>query len=402
MANLIPGTMTVLYAAKETSYGTPRKITGTEAFRTISETFTPSEEREVRPDRSGSSDHADQYTGRKSAEWEITKLMLTSGAVTILPDDHFLWEAGFGNVSLGTTAIEYVQATAHTTSLTIRRGVRGDQGIAGAAELQEHVSGAIVNRMEFTWGTQGNANLAQVSFSGPAKEWGFTGNTSISVGDLGLGTGHAGVVTLDSIYQVTPGSVIKIGDTDTAGGSGALLLSTNITNGTTSWGGAGVRTGHASHADDVAVMPYNPTESTSGDPIHAKVGLFSLDGSATEISHLGGRITVEDNRSLLMDEVGEDSASQVYRNAKRDVTFSFEFLVKRNEVGDLIGGMYNNTASDIQLTLGNGTGQEITFVMPKCKYDMAPIDIGEESARFSLNGRSFQKNGNDSLKVRIR
>ena len=153
---LFPGSQTVIYVGQETGgYGVTARINGVNAMRTLSETFTGAEEREPRPDRSGSADHLERYVGRKSAEFEITKLILPSGSATTEPDDTHLWENLFGHVSVGATSIEYIQATAHTASLSIRRGIRTGGG-GGLAELQEHVRGAIVNGAEIAWGANGN------------------------------------------------------------------------------------------------------------------------------------------------------------------------------------------------------------------------------------------------------
>ena len=102
---LFSGAQTIVYAHKEDKgYGaTGIFSTGNYAMLTLSETFTPQEEREVRPDRSGSVDYKERYIGRKSAEWEITRLLLPSGSAVTHPDDHDLWENAFGNYSAGAT-----------------------------------------------------------------------------------------------------------------------------------------------------------------------------------------------------------------------------------------------------------------------------------------------------------
>ncbi|MBT3194809.1 MAG: hypothetical protein HN341_19855, partial [Verrucomicrobia bacterium] len=69
---LFPGAMTILYATAESSYGSPMGIKSADAMFTISESLTPQEERDNRPDRSGSADHTERYVGRMSAEWEAT------------------------------------------------------------------------------------------------------------------------------------------------------------------------------------------------------------------------------------------------------------------------------------------------------------------------------------------
>jgi len=397
MANeLFPGSQTVVYVQKETTYGSHRDIVGADAFRTISESISPAEEREVRPDRSGSADHLERYIGRKSVDFEVTKLILPSGSVTAEPDDTFLWENAFGRLSLGATSIEYIMATAHTDSLHIRRGIRTG-GEADAADFQEHINGAIVNRVEISWGNQGNNGLAQVTFGGMAKDWGHTGNSSINLdkpASVGTGSGNLSVA---NAKQFSPGSIVKFG-VDTAGGSGILIDSVNYTDNLIAYS----NTLDATHSHGATITPYNPTETTGGSPLHARLGFLSLDGSTSQIDHLGGTVTVEDNRSLLNEEVGYSSASRVLRTDRRNVTFALDFIMKKDEVGALLGDMTRDTAKDMQVNIGDAANKTMKLDMANARLDMVGVEIPDQDMmRISMTGRALGTNGNDSLKVRI-
>lgn len=399
---LFPGSQTVVYVNKETTgYGTNTHIVGTNAMRTMSETFTGAEEREARPDRSGSADHLERYVGRKSAEFEITKLILPSGSVTTEPDDTHLWENLFGHVSVGATSIEYIQATAHTDSLSIRRGIRTGGG-GGLAELQEHVRGAIVNGGEIAWGANGNNGLAQITFRGQAKDYGYTGNTSIGTGYNSIGTG-AGSFRVSNAKQLTVGSVVQISRTgsgvmDTGNGSGILVDTVNYTNDIVTFS----ETLDATSSSGKVVRSYNPTESTSGSPLHARIGFLSINGSSSKIDHLGGTVSIEDNRALLNEEVGYDSASRVMRNDRRNVSFTLDFILKKDEVSQLMGNMVANTAADIQVNVGDQSNKQMKIIMKKAEWDFTSLDVPEQEAvRFSMAGRAYGTNGNDSLKVRF-
>ncbi len=400
MSSLIPGSQTVFYATKETVYGTARKIKGLYAMRTLTERFTPQEEREPRGDRTSTPDHEEMVVGRHSADWEITKLILPNGNTGIVPDDTDLWEALFGHVSAGATSVEYLQATAHVTSLTLRKGVRGAG--ADASEFQEHVEGAICNRGEIAWGSQGNNNQAQVTFAGMGQRWGFTGNTTLSA-DKATNASHTTTsVTVANSLQLTPGSIICIrkssGVLDTGGGSGILVTSINWTNHMVYFGD----TLDTTHTNADFIRPYNPTGIFAGSPLHAKRGTLSLDGNATQVKHLGGRVTFEDNRSLLNDEVGQDEPTEVLRAGKRNVTFTYEVQLKKTEVGLLLGGMFGNTGHNIQIVLGHETGGRFEIDLRKARYDMTAPEIAEEMARVTMTGRAYGVNGNDSLKVRYK
>ena len=392
---LFPGSQVVMYVEKEVTYGTPQKIVGANAFRTISENLGGAEERDFRPDRSGSSDHLERFQGRKSADWEITKLLLPSGSVTTEPDDTHLLENLFGAVSLGASSIEYIQATAHTWGMTIRRGIRTGGG-AGLAELQEHIKGAIVTGGEIAWGANGNNGLAQITYRGQGKEYGYTGNTSVGSGYTTIATG-AGSFRVAASEQLTIGSVFKIAS-DTGGGSGIIVDTLNHTTNVITFSETlGVTT-----SSGVAITPYNPTETTAGSALHARVGFLSLDGSTSTIDHLGGTVTIEDNRSLLNEEVGYDSASRVLRNDRRQVTFAMDFILKKDDIPRLLGSMVRRTANDIQINIGDEANKTVKIIMANAEFDFTSLDVPEQDmTRFSITGVALGTNGNDSLKLRF-
>ena len=407
MANeLFPGSMTVMYVNQETSYGATSTVRGAQTFRTISETLTPMEERDYRPDRTGKADHLARFKGRKSAEWELQCLLMTSGGVTVPPDVDYLMQNLFGHRSENTTCLTYAQATANASSICIRRGIKVG-GQAGQADFQEHIVGAIVNRGELAWGSQGNNGLATVTFGGLGKYWGFTGNTSIAPASTLNTTSKA--VTVANAKVLTPGSAFRIymnntapnfnssdPGIDTGGGKGIIVNTINYTTKRITYGQILSRT----HAGASAMMPYNPTETTAGTPIHARLGFLSINASKTRIDHLGGRITFEDNRTLLNEEVGYDSPSRVLREDRRAVTFSLEFLLKKENMPDILGSMYAASAHSIQVNVGSGTGETIRAKMINTQFDMAAVEIPDQGMlRCTLNGVALGTNGNDSLRL---
>ena len=396
MANeLFAGSQVVMYAAREAAYGTARRIVGADAFLTMSESITPTEERDVRPDRSGYSDHLERFVGRRSAEFEVTRLLLPSGSVTTQPDDDLLWQNAFGRLSIGATALEYILATAHDWSLTLRRGIRTGGG-AGVADFQDHVRGAIVNNTEIAWGNQGQNGLATVSFRGLAKDWGWTGNTSVASGYTNISSA-ASTFRVSSPKQLAVNSLVKV-RLSTGGGSGIVVDTVNYTTGVISFSeslGTTLSSGRA-------VVPYNPTATTAGSPLHARIGFLSIDGAATKIDHLGGRVTLEDNRALLNEEVGYASPSRVIRENRRNVTFSVDFIVKKDEVGLLFGEMDRNTAKNIQVNIGDAANKTVKIHMKQAEWDMSAIDIPDQGmTRISMAGRALGVGGNDSLRIRF-
>ena len=416
---LILGSQAVIYTKQEETYGVPVGASGTDAMFTLSESLTPEIVREDRDDRSGSSDVLERTEGRRSATWEVNKYFLPNGNAVTVPDDNLLWKNLFGHESMGTTSIEYLFATAHDDSLTIRRGIRTGSS-DGAAEFQEHVFGAITNRLVVGWGSQGNNGKAQLTFGGMAKKWGFTGNTSISVdGTIQLNSSAvAGVHSVTGVNgkQLSEGSLIYIkGDATTAIpagtakdpgkdqtpaiGAGIVVSNANYTTNVFTFTSG---TYGATHSTGQAVVAYNPTGVTSGSPITDTMGYLSLDGSVTLIKHLGGQVTVEDNRTLLNEEVGYDSATRAMREGRRNVTFALDFILHKEDVAGLLGDMNNNSSNNIQVTIGAQANKKLKLNMKNTRFDATSPEISDQGmARITMNGVALGTNGNDSLVARI-
>ena len=89
------------------------------------------------------------------------------------------------------------------------------------------------------------------------------------------------------------------------------------------------------------------------------------NGSTSKIDHLGGTISIEDNRALLNEEVGYDSASRVMRNDRRNVSFTLDFILKKDEVSQLMGNMVANTAADVQVNVGDQSNKTMKLHMKK-------------------------------------
>lgn len=390
------GSQRTWYATTETYYGSAVEVKGTDAFKIVSGSMSPALEREMRPDLCGQSDYTERYQGRHSATWEVTKLFLPNGNAVTKPDDYVLWRNLFGNMSCGGTSIEFNFATGHDDSITIRDGVRTGSA-DGAAEFQQHVFGAIVNKGEISWGNQGNGGLAQLTFSGDAKKWGYTGNST-----LGSGYSNVAVTTLSAstknTKQFTVGSQFRLGGANTGGG---LVVDTaNNTTKIVTWR---QRVARGATTSGAAIMvAHNPTTTTAGSPVHARLGYLSLNGSTSIIRHLGGRVTIEDNRGLLNEEVGYDSATQSMRNDRRNITFSLDFMLRKDEVPTLLGSMMLDTTQNLQVDIGDQPNKKLVLVMKNARFDVTPLEMGETGpARISMNGVALGTNGNDSLKVRI-
>ena len=101
--------------------------------------------------------------------------------------------------------------------------------------------------------------------------------------------------------------------------------------------------------------------------------------------------------------MGVDSPSRVLREDRRNVTFSLEFLMKKEEVPDLLGDMRRNLSENMKVTIGETAGSIIDLVMINTEFDMGGIDVPDQGMlRVTLNGVALGTNGNDSLRVKMR
>lgn len=393
--DLFPGGQVLIYVSREDEYGSATRVAGTDAFLSLSERLTPTEERMVRPDRSGSSDYLERVVGRRSASWQIDKLILPRGREELEPDDSLLWANLIGRADSGPTGVEYTQATAHTESLTLRRGIRTGTNGNGIADFQETLRGAIVQEAEIAWGSEGLRGLATVRFRGSAKEWAHTGHAELALDGSYLTT-TPGAVTVDDVRPFAVGGLVRIG-VDTAGGSGVRISAVDYANNTFTHD----TTLDATHSSGDLVLPYNPTASTGGVPVHARIGMLSLDGSSTNIDHIGGRVTVREGRDLLNREVGHRSPSRVMRTERRDVRFFFDFVAKKNEVPSLLGTADRNEASNVQVSIGEG-GDQVVLFMQNAHWRRTSVDHNDGASRIRMSGQALGLAGNDSLKARFR
>lgn len=415
MTQLFPGSNTILYMAREATYGKPVRAVNDEtangsawAFYSIDENLQGAEERDVRPDRSGDPDHSERYVGRKSATWEITKLLLPTGTKGLKPDDTLLFEGLFGGVSYdhgnGTTGVparfayKFITGGLRGDSLTIRRGIKtGNASSAGVgqADFQDHVIGAIVNNLEMTWGNQGVNGLAQVVFSGEAAQYGHTGNAIATASDrtsestMNLKAEGSRSFSYGSLVVWNPNNNLAAMYGGSHDKNGMLIGTVNQTTDVLSPYTAGETLSY--FATGTPMRPYNPTISPVGTPIHAKLGSLSIGENGTRtVAHLGGRLTIEENRSLLNEEVGYDAATQVIRNDRRNVTFSLDFIMKASETW-LLGDVQRNRAQQISIGIGNQSNKTVTIEMPNAEFDFTPADIpGQEISRITLQGRALK------------
>jgi hypothetical protein len=153
-----------VFVSQETTYGTEPTVSGGDAIKHLSCDITFTHERHDRVDKSPTRSLLERISGRKSAEWTITKYLIPSGDPDTAPDEDLLLTGLLGNSSASVTSVDanaYVKYTLTpepSTSFTLFRY---------AGSLLQKVGGCVVNEATFTF-PQGD--FITVEYRGVGKE----------------------------------------------------------------------------------------------------------------------------------------------------------------------------------------------------------------------------------------
>jgi len=398
---LLHGHLTyVTFRLENGVYGTPDVTQNFDTFFTLSETLEAIEDTRYREQRVSNVQQESVHYGKKSARWSVSALLQPRG-VGVLPHEHDAWTVAMGNVSTGATAVEFLFSTANTRSVNVRRFIKqGEpQRDAGAADFSDAAFGCAVKRFEVGWGNQGNNGLLQATWSGDGREYAWTGQTSLAAAAYATTTTY----TPHNIRAVSGGSPIFIGEDKGNFGNRHFISTVNYTDGTFSQpGGFGLLAYQATGTDIYAYHATFPVSGLElGRPLHAKTGIFTLNGSSAHVKHLGGRITVNTGTQLIQNTRDNEYPTGVQRSGRREVEFVLDFVFKAFENEYLLGRAKQHSAQDMELIFGTEAGYKVQILMPNCQFDVANADIPDRGmTRLLLSGRCLDYQDNDALKIR--
>ena len=133
----------------------------------------------------------------------------------------------------------------------------------------------------------------------------------------------------------------------------------------------------------------------AGDALFGTSGSLSLDNGSTTITHLGGSINVATGLDLLNTEYGSSSASDVTMPTYREVTGSFDFLVRKDEA-NLFTEFRRGVSKDVVMTLGTDSGKRLKINMNTTKFQPTQRDSPEsEMVRYTANFQALASSSGD-------
>lgn len=360
------------YAKEETTYGTFEAPAGTEAMKVLTSAVEYQQERFNRDDARQTRSYLERTTRKKSCTWSLEKYLLPNGSAGTPPDDGLLFKLAMGTESGSTYTLDSVQALGSATLMREFNGIMSEALIGAWVEsLTISVSGG---------------EEAKVSFEGGAADHVHSGTGTVS-------GAHSATTTLQldsgEAKNFDVGSLLSIGGDDN-GGAGyevsAVDTSTDqLTVGTS-----------FSATDQDAVIPFAPTETTSGSPVAGIVGSFKLDG--TTIPIISAEVTIANNHKMVEDEYGQDAVTD-YIPGAREVTGSVTVRLRKDQI-ILLGRRKHFDSRDLDLRIGDTTGEQCLIECPYLEFDFSPAEVPQsEEGTVSLPFTALGSSGEDEISI---
>lgn len=382
----------VVFVCDEATYGVQAKPVTGDAIKVLTTNLDWTQERRERMDKTAFRSQRSQINGRKSATFEIVRYLATSGTYGA-PDDSELWLAATGTLTSTATNLIYSPDTDgdgnwDDKSFTIYSRVDAGSNTT-LGDAMESVYGAIVDQVVVSFS---GSEEAKVTFSGPAKEGVFTGNTSLATNIAGGAT----TFTTDEARHIHVGSLCQIG---TNVGAGTGLLVTAVDSAKT---GYTTESSIATQASGNLVIPYLPAETVTDEtPIFGGAGSVRIGGATMRATD--GSWTLNKRSRLINDEHGTDSASAVSNPATREVTFTATGYMHR-EMAPPIYRAALKASAPVILTIGGTAKDIVAFSMPQTELDVTTMDVGvQEEVMITVSGKAVATaTGDDDFSVIFR
>lgn len=301
--------------------------------------------RDKRDDNKSTRSVLEQITGKEQITWLVEKYLIPSGTAGTPPDDHLLWKAVMGGYT-NTPSTSDVYSLTNTQSLDMVSIFQNFPGVLG-----EGASRCITDEMSLSI-TGGDR--PKVKFSGFAMNHAHAG-TSTLASAMG-GTAEMEVQAADA-WQFEVGSLISVGSNDNMmvivdSLRPTFTLDDSIT---------------ASISDPV--VPYVPTESTSGDVLPSIIGDFIIDSTTIPITKFD--LTVKNNDKPVDDEAFSIGVTDAIPD-DRDVTGSLGIRARKDLITYLTARK-SFVTQDLQIVVGGTSGKKIQIDIDYAEMKFSPI-----------------------------
>lgn len=334
------------FCKTESTYGTFNKPAATDAAKILNCSFDFKQERRNRMDSRAVRAHYERITGRKEVSWSVDSYLVPSGSGSTDPDLAPLFKAAMGASSSQVFSLTSGQAL---DSLTLVQHMN--------SVVMEAVTGAYVEAMTISM-TGGDD--PKVSFSGGASTHVHTSTSTTN----GTGSSSATLIVDDAdAFEI--GSVVKVAATDNSGAGYKVTNKVGATltlEAVTSW------------ADEVAVVPFTPSETTAGSPSPGITGSVTLAGN-TGIEIVSFELSLANNIKAISDEAFASTVTD-FIPGFRDVTGSLSVRCAKDQALE-IGKRKGFSARDLQIVSGSGTGKVCTIDMDQIEFEFAALNIPE-------------------------
>jgi len=362
----------------ESTYGVAVKPTASTGFRASSISMAPVVNRAIPSDRKNTRSRQERTEGKTSATWGMSCLVRPSGSLGVAPDIGDLLAMVFGTETVNaSTSVVY----------TLGKDNSGDFGTIyrETSDIHEVVYGAVATDFTISWSGSG---YATIDINGVGKGFTRTGHTAAN----GAGSTVAALV-VDDLDFLGLYSIVKIGSDDNSGAGHQVTAVVHSTE---------TATIEATHtwSDDDAVAPFLPTATLTGSPLYGTVGSVSLDGGSTTTKVVSGSVSVTTGHDLLNEEFGDSNPTDVVMAGMREVTFSLDLIVKKDET-HLHSEFFRKIQKDLRITLGDTAGDIVRIDMDTCEIDPVGVEIPEEGmSRVSLSGVALaSSSGEDEISM---
>jgi len=363
------------YSKVESAQGTFLKPAGTDAAKVLKTDFSLDQERlDILVSRQTRS-LMERCTRRATVSWSVESEIRPSGTAGTPPDIHPLLYAAFGGYT-NTPATSDAYTLANTQDHTTCSMHRVMDGVVG-----ECIWGA--------WCETFSLNLTgtdkpKYKFEGGAMGFSMCGPTTLD----GAVSGSASI-DVDDQHALDTHSIVQVGTEDN---SGAGFEVTSAASRPTFTLGASV----TSQADEAAVVPFGPTETTAGSALCGIIGTLSHDGdSSIKVTALD--LTMANGFRPVDDEVQSQYVSDIvpgYRSVTGTMTVRARY--------DWIQHLYNRRGyalPALSLVIGDTAGSILTVALDDIEIGFAALDVpeGDGDVVMSLPFTALGSSGEDEL-----
>lgn len=302
---------------------------------------------------------------QRRATWSAKILARGSGVAATPPDAAPFFKAHFGVETIGANVVwSFIKDLENVVNgLTITHFRANDMAM---------VKNAIVQEIGFSFA--GSGEKTSIDLKGEATTYIVAGTTTIATtagagsATIGVAVGHGKKFSKDAVIKVNGvgGHLITsvVGD--------VLTVTPSVV---------------AAQVIGQAVIPDQPTGTTSGSVITGSTGAFSYKGTPYKI--ISGSVTSSDPVKLRTDEYGDSVPSGFDTGGNRSIKMNVTMrLLTSND--HILGDAFTSSQGAVIVDIGNVSGSRYKISMPAFEGD--PVGIGspgqDEAAMFEFTGEA--------------